>query len=75
MYMTSNVPLRLQRIVRRARTSDKFWDDDAFSVRVNEVRKKLNARYPAKPPLTTGQYSGLTRSELSKTGTCETDWY
>ena len=23
----------------------------------------------------TGPYSGLTRSELHKTGTCETDWF
>lgn len=23
----------------------------------------------------TGPYSGLTRAELARTGTCETDWY
>lgn len=74
MYMNRNVPARYQRVIRRARTSDRFWDDDAYSARVNEVRKKLNARYPDEGKQPVGQYSGLTRSELAKTGTCETDW-
>ena len=27
------------------------------------------------PVLSVGPYSGLTRSELARTGTCETDWF
>jgi hypothetical protein len=28
-----------------------------------------------KPQERTGKWSGLTRGELSRTGTCETDWF
>jgi len=33
----------------------------------------LRARGQCAQPV--GPYSGLTRAELRKTGTCETDWY
>ena len=34
--------------------------------------RKLREESPEPEPI--GRYSGLTRAELPKTGTCETDW-
>ena len=75
MYMTGNVPLRLKRIIRAAMQADIFFESDEFSARVHAIRRKLNKRYPDTREIVTGKYSGLTRAELARTGTCETDWY
>jgi hypothetical protein len=37
--------------------------------------RMFRERNKAKTQAVTGQWSGLTRSELARTGTCETDWY
>lgn len=75
MYMTRNVPTRIRVLLRKAMNTDKFWDDDEECERVHRIRRKVNARYPEKKGETVGKYSGLTRTELAKTGTCETDWF
>lgn len=46
--------------------------------KVSRVMEKVKARKIAaqnSQPRKTGPYSGLTRGELAKTGTCETDWF
>ena len=75
MYMTDSVPLRLKRTIRAAMHTDVFFESDEFSDRVHAIRRKLNKRYPDTLTIPTGKYSGLTRQELARTGTCETDWY
>ena len=42
--------------------------------RVLDYLKSRKMRSNNKPKVV-GEYSGLTRQELKRTGTCETDWY
>ena len=37
--------------------------------------RMLRERDKVKLPPAVGQWSGLTRGELARTGTCETDWF
>lgn len=62
------------RLIRRLRNDPRLWDSDN---RVYDLlgkalarRAKLNILKPK-----TGPYSGLTRAELRRSGTCEPDWY
>lgn len=52
------------------------WDNDAkcdlLTVEIIALKSKLANEDYEKP---TGQWSGLTRQELARTGTSETDWY
>ena len=52
------------------------WDNDAkcdlLTAELIALKSKLANEEYEKP---VGQWSGLTRQELAKTGTCETDWY
>mgnify|MGYP006948433937 CR=1 FL=1 len=43
--------------------------------RVLAYLKARMLRYRKETPESRGPYSGLTRAELRKTRTCETDWY
>lgn len=44
-----------------------------LSDELNEAQAELRSLRD-KTPESIGHYSGLTRAELAKTGTCETDW-
>ncbi len=63
------------RLIRRLRNDPRLWDEDD---RVYDIlgkalarRTKLRERVPDQ----VGPYSGLTRSELAASGTCEADWF
>ena len=47
---------------------------EAQADRVLAYLKMRSLRDPG-PVLSVGPYSGLTRAELRKSGTCETDWF
>lgn len=42
-------------------------------LKARKMRDDIDEAVP--PAYRVGPYSGLTRRELRKTGTCETDWY
>lgn len=69
--MTSEQALR--RI--RQRIFDYPPDKEEQAMRVLQYLKARHIRYRDRPIEPRGPYSGLTRSELRKSGTCETDWY
>ena len=46
---------------------------EAQADRVLAYLKMRSLRDPGTVPV--GRYSGLTRPELARTGTCETDWF
>ncbi|MNG31324.1 hypothetical protein D3C84_1171000 [compost metagenome] len=48
---------------------------EAQAGRVLHYLKRRVLRQRAAAPRRTGQWSGLTRAELARTGTCETDWF
>lgn len=64
-------------LLRRIRNSPKLWEPD--TTKIDRVLVKAKARMMrrrgscAAAPV--GQYSGLTKQELRRSGTCETDWY
>lgn len=68
--MTSEQALR--RI--RQRIFDYPESKEAQADRVLHYLKARYLRYQNKPVQSAGPYSGLTRAELRKSGTCETDW-
>lgn len=62
----------------RIRSRIFSYDDthnEAKAQRVLLYLKKRVMRQRAAAPQRTGQWSGLTRAELARTGTCETDWF
>jgi hypothetical protein len=46
---------------------------EGLSHELNEAKAELR-KLRDKTPEPVGRYSGLSRAELAKTGTCETDW-
>ena len=59
----------------RQKIFDYHENKEEQAHRVILYLKKRMLRYRDTQEQKTGIYSGLTRSELNKTGTCETDWY
>ena len=68
--MTSEQALR--RIRNRIFDYPEAQADQAMRVLAYLKTRMMRQRERIEP---VGPYSGLTRGELSKTGTCETDWY
>ena len=68
-YQKSALALRRmrQRIFDYPQSREKQADRVLRYLKYRSLRDKVS-------PLA-GPYSGLTRSELHKTGTCETDWF
>ena len=68
-YQKSALALRRMRqsIFDYPQSREKQADRVLRYLKYRSLRDKVS-------PLT-GPYSGLTRSELHKTGTCETDWF
>lgn len=69
--MTSETALR--RI--RQRIFDYPEHKEEQAMRVLDYLKARMIRQRPRQPEVRGPYSGLTRGELRKTGTCEPDWY
>jgi hypothetical protein len=72
------MPLSSEQALCRIRSRIFSYDDTPNEVKAGRVLKYLKRRVMrerATAPRSTGQWSGLTRSELARTGTCETDWY
>lgn len=69
--MTSEQALR--------RIRNKIFDyPESKQAQADRVLHYLKARYlrnQQKPAQPIGKYSGLSRSELRRTGTCEADWF
>lgn len=70
------------KIVRRIRNMDLLFDSDEDHKIHRILRRALEkkvAQQNAEDERTrhqrVGPYSGLTRAELARTGTLETDWY
>ena len=59
----------------RQRIFDYPPEKEEQAARVLVYLKRRVARQKEQIPQTRGQYSGLTRSELHRSGTCETDWF
>ena len=70
MYRQSTVALRRM----RQRIFDYPDQQEAQADRVLLYLKQRSLRDPGPLP-SVGPYSGLTKAELHKTRTCETDWY
>lgn len=68
-----------QRLLCRLRSDARRWRDGPEAERIGRLINKAKTRMfvwrarQADEPK--GPYSGLTRSELAKSGTCETDWF
>jgi len=64
-------------LIRRLRADERLWDEDdrvhQLLGKALERRKKLRSKTTSDEKR--GLYSGLTRSELKQSGTCEADWY
>ena len=66
--------------VRRLRSTIFDYDgtpkeaqaDRVFEYLLQRVRRQRSQERRSEP---TGPYSGLTRGDLRKTGTCEADWF
>jgi len=69
--------MNYERLVRKIRQNifnyEGEKDIQAGRLLERAKQKMLSNRKNEQPK--TGQYSGLTRKELAKTGTCEPDWY
>jgi hypothetical protein len=63
--------------LRRMRQKIFDYPDDRQEQadRVLHYLKERMMRYRTQSTEKPGPYSGLTRSELRRSGTCETDWY
>ena len=68
-YQKSALALRSM----RQRIFDYPQPKEQQASRVLHYLKCRSLRDKVSPPV--GPYSGLTRSELHRTGTCETDWF
>lgn len=67
-----------ERAVRRMRVKVFSYDGtpkEAQADRVFEYLLKRAARERKRERKAVGPYSGLTRSELRRSGTCEADWF
>ena len=63
------------RLIRRLRADPRLFDEDD---RVYDILGKAldrRAKIRRNTPKNVGVFSGLTRSELRRSGTCETDWF
>jgi hypothetical protein len=66
-----------ERLVRRLRRDPRLWDDDdrVHSILGRALARLASLRRSEPHDRKRGPYSGLTRSELAKSGTCEPDWF
>ena len=66
-----------EQALRRMRQRIFLYPDEkeAQADRVIHYLKKRMLRYMTRRSEPVGPYNGMTRGELSKTRTCETDWY
>jgi hypothetical protein len=70
--------MNYDKLIRQIRNSPLLFDseDDHKIHRIlGKALEMRSKRVYAKEPKRVGQYSGMTKQELSLTGTCETDWY
>lgn len=72
------MPVTSEQALSRIRSNIFGYDDTPQAAKAGRVLKYLKhrvMRQRAAAPRQAGHWSGLTRSELARTGTCETDWY
>lgn len=67
------------RLIRRIRNSGVlFHENEAIADKASRVLGKaldIRAKRRIIEPEKVGPYSGMTKSELAQSGTCETDWF
>lgn len=69
---TQEIEAEIRRI-RGAMFTLSEYDQERAGESIDRLKRRLaDAR---KSEETKGQFSGLTRKELAKTGTCEADWF
>lgn len=75
--MTSEIALRRmrQRIFDYPPEKEAQADRVLAYLQERVIRERCWAWARAKTRQETGPYSGLTREELARTGTCEPDWF
>lgn len=68
---------RYDRLIRRLRSDPRLFDEDdrVYNILGKALDRRSKIRQTVPRTETAGRYSGLTRSELRQSGTCETDWY
>ena len=70
--------MNYEKIVRKIRQRIFDYDGTAKEDKAGRVLEKAKKRMLKNlvfGDCKKGRYSGLTRKELNRTGTCETDWY
>ena len=71
--------MNYEKIVRKIRNGDALWsENDIIAEKAYRVLGKAKTKMLAQRVIVSekiGQWSGMTRSELSRSGTIETDWY
>lgn len=67
----------LDRLIRRLRADERLWDEDdrVYGLLGKALERRSKLWCKALRSRSVGPYSGLTRSELARSGTCETDWF
>ena len=68
---------RYDRLIRRLRSDPRLWDKDGRVSRIlgMALERRASLRKLNSESKIIGPYSGLTKQELRRTVTCETDWY
>ena len=71
---------KCDKVIWKLRTGERgvFCNDDKIADHASRVLGKVldrRAKLYGQAKRYVGPYSGLTRQELARTGTCETDWY
>lgn len=62
-------------MIRRLRNDPRLWDEDDRVYNILGKALSRRAKIRCNTPDSVGVFSGLTRSELRHSGTCETDWF
>lgn len=63
------------RLIRRLRADPRLWDEDDRVYKILGKALDRRAKIRSNAPQSVGVFSGLTRGELRRSGTCETDWF
>jgi hypothetical protein len=69
--------MNYDKIIRRIRNSPLLFDseDDHKIHRILKKALSMSRKRRERATPSVGIYSGLTRRELARSGTCEPDWY
>lgn len=74
---TKGTSMNTEQLIRNLRRHPLLWSDGPKAEQVSRILRKALARqaHDRRQTESRGVYSGLTRAELQRSRTCETDWY